>query len=125
MTEEEKRPRRSRAEEIAEEVSSFIPEESPDDEARPSSALEIESSGDADSDRPSDGDAKDRGPYFSIGWPPPMTPKRSKREEAEAFFAFSQRLASEINVDDDREELPADPVESEGDDAAEPSPTGE
>lgn len=62
------------------------------------------------------------------GWPPPLTLKRSKREEAEAFFAFTQRLAMEMQQRrevlpgiENFEEVPSRDEQPRGDQASLPS----
>lgn len=45
--------------------------------------------------------------HLAAGWRPPVMPRRSKREEAEAFFAFTQRLAQRM-----AEEAAAPPEEA-------------
>lgn len=59
-------------------------------------------------------------------WPPPLMPKRSKREEAEAFFAFTQRLAQQLNPGPAADPVPEPPhsvIEDETDDAGETDKT--
>lgn len=73
--------RSSRAHEIADEVESFAPTQATTEDEEVDSAM----SALAD---------------HLIGWPPTLSPKRSRREEAEAFFAFSRRLAQETRVTD-------------------------
>ncbi len=42
-------------------------------------------------------------------WPPRLAPKRSKQEEAQAFFAFTQRLAQELNPGPAADPVPEPP----------------